>query len=66
MSKPQDIDATCDSDAAYSMAVAHVGYCMWQGFQPWQVIVSVGVAAPTDASWTIALGVIYQKATGIL
>jgi len=62
LQKPHDIDYPSDSDAAYTMAIEHTGWAMWQGLKPWQVMVSVGVAAPTDASWNQALGVIWQKA----
>lgn len=48
-------------EAAYLCAVAHISWCMAQGYEAWQVMASVGIPAPIDASWNQALGVIWSK-----
>ena len=56
----QKTDQT-ENDLAYQVAVEHIGFSMWAGRQPYQVMASVGVPAPIDASWNQALGVIWSK-----
>ena len=48
-------------ESAYLCAVAHISWCMAQGYEAWAVMASVGVPAPIDASWNQALGVIWSK-----
>ncbi len=52
-------------DPTYQMAVEHLGWCMWSGMAPYQVMASVGVPAPIDVSWNQALGVIWSKSMQI-
>lgn len=48
-------------EAAYLCAVEHIGWCMARGLEAWQVMASVGIPAPIDASWNQTLGVIWSK-----